>query len=420
MQDQNALSVRDKLSYGIIDKDTADKDAIAALKDPKTSEKLAEKIAKDGPNNSRSLYQKEFFERVIDNLKKYSEVDNLGNRDDEVSKLVKTRLEGLFNRLDLLTDDKKLQDYSGIDFTMKKEFDREVRKKLLPDIDENKGSSWWGRSDQEIMKEMQKRKTPKFDYVRRSLQLSPTEYMGDPQNHYQIELLNNPYTSLSDTMKDVLGSYQEQIKKIVSQDKSLQTDFVLNNLLNNEGLFGNEKEQAQRKRGIKGLTGVTDLNGPVPTTVESFQPRGKKIIDVLADSGPGFNFSEFADNILGSSNRNAHFQSTLLDGFAAGKVPNLTGTDGEAWKAPDFNTDSQALRGLPRGAGASKSEEKTESSALKDAPRGSGAPYGSSFYASSSSHPVYPVTPRYYGPGFQPSFGAYGYPGFGVSPFLFF
>ncbi len=320
LKDQNALSIRDKIAYGLpVPGEISN--PLDALKNEKASKALASTIRKQGFNSPNIQYKKKFSEMMIANLKEFADLEELENRNDDASRLAKMRLEGIFKRLDLLSDEKKLAAYSGVDLDFRKLIKENVYKNLLPDLQEKEGkagASWWGASDKRIKDEMHKRVTAKFRYVHPIVQLSSIDRMTDPTDHDQINKMNNTYAGLSETAKAVLTSYQDQMKRIVSNEKSLQSDFIVNHFLKNTDLFGDANDQKKQGKGMRGMPGLTNLHGQFPLELQTHKPIGKSLIDATADAGGSFDFNEFAKQFTQPfNNMTQQFTQPYLGSFGA-------------------------------------------------------------------------------------------------------
>ncbi len=216
---QNALSVPDKIAFGA---KIGNAHSLSLLSDEKGATELAKIHMQDGGNNQNNFerYVKKFNKALLVQLKNYVDLEGMATKTDDISRLAYTRLKSYFDNLELIIDDEKLQDFTGISFDTKNEIDAFITKKLLPDpMDESekgKPISLWSEDDTKIADLLKKSKS--FNYLKSLLLDTPTNVIADANSlyHQSGKSFLNPYEGLSDTAKNMLNVRRDHIDNYIN------------------------------------------------------------------------------------------------------------------------------------------------------------------------------------------------------------
>jgi hypothetical protein len=215
LHQQNALSIPDKIAYGT---KIYNMPPATILMDEKGAEELSKLHEQDGGinHNNADRYTKKFNKALLAQLKSYVDLDNLATKTDDISRLAYTRLKSYFDTMEILIDDEKLQEFTGVSIDVNKEKDLFITKRLLPDpfdaIQKGKPLSLWAEEDKKIGDAL--KTSQNFDYIKQYLLDTPTTLVSDPNSVYNQTPASfmNPYESLSDTVKNMLNVRRSHIE----------------------------------------------------------------------------------------------------------------------------------------------------------------------------------------------------------------
>ncbi len=255
---QNALSIPDKIAFGT---------KIGHLNP--TSELLSEDGAKilshlqdkdgGGHGNNFDRYANNFNKALLSQLKSYVDLDGMATKTDDISRLAYTRLKSYFDNLEIILDDKKLQEFTGIAPDVENEKKLFVTSRLLPDpmdkTNKNKSVSLWGDDEKKIIAEL--KKSEYFDYLKQFLLDTPTTLVSDPNSLYNQSAASflNPYEGLSNTVKDMLGVRRNHIEDYIDtlpfeQRKKVHDAFFDTKILNDYKTPSNTYASESATRGV--------------------------------------------------------------------------------------------------------------------------------------------------------------------------
>ena len=219
LNQQNALSIPDKIAFGT---KIYNMMPASILNDEKGAEDLSKLHEQDGGNkhNNFDRYTQKFNKALLTQLKKYVDLEGMETKNDDISRLAYTRLKSYFDVMDIIIDNEKLQDFTGIPLDINKEKDLFVTKRLLPDpldaIEQGKPLSLWAEDEKKVAEELKTSKN--FGFIKQFLLDSPTSLVSDPNSLYNQSEASffNPYESLSDTTKNMLNIRRNQIQDYVA------------------------------------------------------------------------------------------------------------------------------------------------------------------------------------------------------------
>jgi hypothetical protein len=215
---QNALSIPDKIAFGT---NIGNLNPTYELLSEDGAKILAHLQDKDGGvhNNNFDRYANTFNKALLSQLKSYVDLDSMATKTDDISRLAYTRLKSYFDNLEIILDDKKLQEFTGIAPDVEHEKKLFVTNRLLPDPmdknNKNKSVSLWGDDEKKITSEL--KKSDYFDYLKQFLLDTPTTLVSDPNSLYNQSAASflNPYEGLSTTVKDMLSVRREHIEDYI-------------------------------------------------------------------------------------------------------------------------------------------------------------------------------------------------------------
>ncbi len=255
---QNALSIPDKIAFGT---------KIGHLNP--TSELLTEEGAKilshlqdkdgGGHHNNFDRYANNFNKALLSQLKSYVDLEGMATKTDDISRLAYTRLKSYFDNLDIILDDKKLQEFTGIAPDVENEKKLFVTNRLLPDpmdkTNKKKSVSLWGDDEKKITAEL--KKSDYFDYLKQFLLDTPTTLVSDPNSLYNQSEASflNPYEGLSTTVKDMLSVRRDHIEDYIDtlpfeHRKKVHDAFFDTKILGNYKTPSNTYSRESATRGV--------------------------------------------------------------------------------------------------------------------------------------------------------------------------
>lgn len=218
LHQQNALSIPDKIAFGT---NIGYVNPTIELLSEKGAKKLAILNDKDGgQNNNFERYANRFNKALLSQLKSYVDLDGMATKTDDISRLAYTQLKSYFDNLEIILDEDKLKEFTGISPDIQLEKEIFVTNRLLPDpmdsSNKNKPVSLWADDDNKIIEGL--KKSEQFTYLKKFLLDSPTTLIQDDDglSHKSEASFLNPYEGLSAATKDMLNIRRDHINDYIN------------------------------------------------------------------------------------------------------------------------------------------------------------------------------------------------------------
>lgn len=309
LSEQNALSVPDKVAYG---KKIYNMLPTTILMDEKGAEELGKLHEQDGgiKHNNADRYTKKFNKALLSQLKNYVDLDNMATKTDDISRLAYTRLKSYFDIMDILIDDEKLQDFTGVSFDINKEKDMFVSKRLLPDpldaAQKGKPLSLWEEDEKKIGDAL--KTSQNFEYLKQYLLDKPTTFVSDPNSAYNQTPASflNPYEDLSDTAKNMLNVRRNHLEDYVATLPPEQAKKV-------KDAFFDDKILGKYAPPTATSDSISVTQGVLPATYQSLSSAFFKEHKGRFDN-PQEAFKAKSQNILGDMNMRDSFYARQQSG----------------------------------------------------------------------------------------------------------
>lgn len=218
MHQQNALSVPDKIVFGTKINNAV---PVTILNNEKGASELARLHEQDGGSDKNNFerYTKKFNKALLSQLKNYVDLDGMATKTDDISRLAYTRLKSYFDTMDIILDDEKLQEFTGIALNVDNEKEQLIKKRLLPDpmdaSQKGKPLSLWADDEKKLAEEL--KKSNSFEYLKPLLLDTATSVIGEANSLYNKSQASfmNPYEGMSDTVKNMLNVRRNHIQDYI-------------------------------------------------------------------------------------------------------------------------------------------------------------------------------------------------------------
>jgi hypothetical protein len=302
LSQQNALSIPDKIAFGTKIYNML---PVSILNDEKGAEELSKLHDQDGGNkhNNFDRYTQKFNKALLTQLKKYVDLEGLETKNDDISRLAYTRLKSYFDIMDIIIDNEKLQEFTGISLDTNKEKDLFITKRLLPDpldaIEQGKPLSLWAEDEKKVAEELKASKN--FEFIKPFLLDSPVTLISDPNSLYNQSEASffNPYESLSNTAKNMLNIRRDQIQDYTTTLPHNQANKI-------REIFSDPKILGKYAPPTATDDPISATKGVLPATYQSvssdfFKKQREKLII------PANKFKEQSNEILDSMNAISKF-----------------------------------------------------------------------------------------------------------------
>lgn len=295
----DGLSMMDKLVIGDVNPFTKKRDLTKGINNNVTLAKIIRnQDAEGGDQGPRQKHIKNFNKQLIEHLKDYSDLEQLEKRNDPISKLVKTQMENVYDRLEYLHDDKKLQDLTGIDVN-EEQWAKKIRSSPLssPLNTEGRPTTWFKASDHALSKEHNFGDSDRFHYISQYLLNNPLRTYMDKHTKKldaPVEDLIQPYRSVSKLTQNLISGHQNKLSELAKAHPDIIDPKMREDFLENPEIFGNSNRSVPV--GIYGLQNITEQRGDASNNLHKYRPIG---IDMIEHFASGNRSKPFNDtNIL--------------------------------------------------------------------------------------------------------------------------
>ncbi|MEM6603035.1 MAG: hypothetical protein AAF621_03205 [Pseudomonadota bacterium] len=281
LKELDGLSTADRIALGMKDRATGKHDLAANMyHEHHALRSSMEKFNEGGLVGPRERLIDRFNKKIIGYLKDYTELQRLkGGGNDAISKLALTQMENIYNRMDYLTDDKKLQELTGVDLWENGIRDKYYIKRLLPTpLDATgKKATWFLRPDHELGRALQ---SDFFAYIAPHLLDSPLRYYMDKSTK-KLERPHQdflqPYRGISKLAQDTLIGHQQRMSDFVKMNPEVLDKKMRGDFLENFKIFG--KGNKPLPIGVSGLTNITNQRGDASGGLHEYRPFGMDMIE---------------------------------------------------------------------------------------------------------------------------------------------
>ena len=281
LKNVDGLSQMDKLSIGDVNPLTKKKDFTKDMFNEMALDKLIKDTkAQGGEYGPRRTHIQNFNKQLISHLKDYSDISNLEKRNDPISKLVKTQMENVYDRLEYLTDDKKLEELTGIDLNEDAAY-KSINSRILGNPLNQKGykTTWMLSTDHALAQAIDPKKSDWWQYGAKHMLNNPLRYYMSKSGKLEAptEDFLQPFRHVSKLTQDLLVSHQNRMSEFAKMNPEVLDSKMRADYLDNFKLFG--KGYRPMPVGANGLVNITNQRGDGSGGLHMYRPMGMDIIE---------------------------------------------------------------------------------------------------------------------------------------------
>ena len=292
LKNVDGLNTFDKLLIGDKNPLTGKKDLTANVVAVPTLKKLiANQNAEGGEYGPRRQHMQNFNRQLIEHLKDYSDIEHLEKRNDPISKLVKTQMENVYDRLAYLTDDKKLQEITGIDLN-EDGMAAVARFRTLgtPLNRAGRAATWFKAPDYDLSQVANPEKSDWWVYASQHMLNNPLRYYMNKKTkkvEAPTEDFLQPFRGVSKLTQDLLVAHQNRMAEFAKMNPEVLDPKMREDYLDNFKLFG--KGYRPMPVGSNGLLNITNQRGDGSGGLHKYRPIG---MDIIEQYGRGTDFKQ--------------------------------------------------------------------------------------------------------------------------------